>query len=117
SFALPFALSVSRTSKMGPDAVVHVIDDDEAVRDSIEFLLRTSGLMVRSFDSASSFLNALPTIAFGCIITDMRMPGISGLDLLRRLSEMNIKMPVILITAHGDVPLAVEAMKIGAVDF
>ena len=102
---------------MAADAIVHVIDDDEAVRESIEFLLRTSGVTARTYDSASAFLNTLPTIDSGCIITDVRMPGISGIDLLRRLGEMRIKMPVIVITGHGDVPLAVEAMKNGAVDF
>jgi two-component system, LuxR family, response regulator FixJ len=102
---------------MAADAIVHVIDDDEAVRHSIEFLLRTSGVAARTYDSASAFLDALPTIDSGCIITDVRMPGISGIDLLRRLGEMRIKMPVIVITGHGDVPLAVEAMKIGAADF
>jgi two-component system response regulator FixJ len=102
---------------MAADAIVHVIDDDEAVRQSIEFLLGTSGITARTYDSASAFLNALPTIDSGCIITDVRMPGISGIDLLRRLGEMRIKMPVIVITGHGDVPLAVEAMKIGAIDF
>jgi two-component system response regulator FixJ len=102
---------------MAAEAIVHVIDDDEAVRQSIEFLLRTSGVTARTYDSASAFLNALPTIDTGCIITDVRMPGISGIDLLRRLGEMRIKMPVIVVTGHGDVPLAVEAMKNGAVDF
>jgi two-component system, LuxR family, response regulator FixJ len=102
---------------MATDAIVHVIDDDEAVRHSIEFLLRTSGVTARTYDSASAFLNALSAIGSGCIITDVRMPGISGIDLLRRLGEMRIKLPVIVITGHGDVPLAVEAMKLGAVDF
>jgi len=102
---------------MTADTIVHVIDDDEAVRQSIEFLLGTSGITARTYDSVSAFLNALPTIDSGCIITDVRMPGISGIDLLRRLGEMRIKMPVIVITGHGDVPLAVEAMKIGAIDF
>ncbi|HLK83162.1 MAG TPA: response regulator FixJ [Xanthobacteraceae bacterium] len=102
---------------MPADAIVHVIDDDQAVRQSIEFLLRTLGMTARSYDSASAFLNALPAIESGCIITDVRMPGVSGIDLLRRLGEMRIKMPVIVITGHGDVPLAVEAMKAGAVDF
>jgi two-component system, LuxR family, response regulator FixJ len=102
---------------MATDAIVYVIDDDEAVRHSIEFLLRTSGVAARTYDSASAFLDALPTIDSGCIITDVRMPGISGIELLRRLAEMRIKMPVIVITGHGDVPLAVEAMKNGAVDF
>ena len=102
---------------MADDAIVHVIDDDEAVRQSIEFLLRTAGVKARTYESASAFLNTLPTIDPGCIITDVRMPGISGIELLRRLGEMRIKMPVIVITGHGDVPLAVEAMKNGAVDF
>jgi two-component system response regulator FixJ len=102
---------------MAANAIVHVIDDDEAVRQSIEFLLRTAGVTARTYDSASAFLNALPTIETGCIITDVRMPGISGIELLKRLGEMQIKMPVIVVTGHGDVPLAVEAMKNGAVDF
>src|SRR5215470_17954502 len=102
---------------MPADAIVHVIDDDAAVRESIEFLLRASGITAKTYDSALAFLNALPTIESGCIITDVRMPGISGIELLRRLGEMQVKMPVIVITGHGDVPLAVEAMKVGAVDF
>jgi two-component system, LuxR family, response regulator FixJ len=102
---------------MTADADVHVIDDDEAVRESIEFLLRSAGLSVRTYESAASFLDAAPKIAAGCIITDVRMPGLSGIDLLRRLQEMQIRLPVIVITGHGDVPLAVEAMKCGAVDF
>jgi len=102
---------------MAADAIVHVIDDDEAVRQSIEFLLRTAGVMARTYDSASAFLDVLPTVESGCIITDVRMPGISGIELLRRLGEMRIGIPVIVITGHGDVPLAVEAMKNGAIDF
>ena len=102
---------------MTADADVHVIDDDEAVRESIDFLLRSAGLSVQTYDSAASFLDAAPKIAAGCIITDVRMPGLSGIDLLRRLQEMQIGLPVIVITGHGDVPLAVEAMKCGAVDF
>jgi two-component system, LuxR family, response regulator FixJ len=102
---------------MAADAIVHVIDDDEAVRQSLAFLLRASGVAAKTYESASAFLDALPTIETGCIITDVRMPGISGIDLLKRLGEMQVKIPVIVITGHGDVPLAVEAMKIGAVDF
>jgi two-component system response regulator FixJ len=102
---------------MTADADAHVIDDDEAVRDSIEFLLRTAQLTVRTYESASAFLAVAPTVGSGCVITDVRMPGISGIDLLRRLKEMGIRLPVIVITGHGDVPLAVEAMKFGAVDF
>jgi two-component system response regulator FixJ len=102
---------------MTADPDVHVIDDDEAVRDSIDFLLRSAGLSVRTYDSAASFLDAAPKIGAGCVITDVRMPGLTGIDLLRRLQEMQIGLPVIVITGHGDVPLAVEAMKCGAVDF
>jgi two-component system response regulator FixJ len=102
---------------MTADPDVHVIDDDEAVRESIDFLLRSAGLSVRTYDSATSFLNAAPKIGAGCVITDVRMPGLTGIDLLRRLQEMQIGLPVIVITGHGDVPLAVEAMKSGAVDF
>jgi two-component system, LuxR family, response regulator FixJ len=102
---------------MTADADAHVIDDDEAVRESIDFLLRSAKLTVKTYESASAFLAVAPTINSGCVITDVRMPGISGIDLLRRLKEMQIELPVIVITGHGDVPLAVEAMKFGAVDF
>jgi two-component system, LuxR family, response regulator FixJ len=96
---------------------VHVIDDDEGVRESLEFLLRTAELEVRSFDSAKAFLGALPDTTLGCVITDIRMPDMSGIELLRRLKELKIGVPVIVITGHGDIALAVEAMKIGAEDF
>jgi two-component system response regulator FixJ len=102
---------------MPSDTTVHVIDDDEAVRDSLAFLLRSAKIDVRTYESAASFLAALPPLTAGCIITDVRMPEISGIDLLRRLRELDIGIPVIVITGHGDVPLAVEAMKIGAIDF
>ena len=97
--------------------LVHVIDDDEAIRESLAFLLGTAGLEVRTYDSATAFLSALPGISVGCIITDVRMPGISGVDLLHRLRELDVRMPVVVITGHGDVQLAVEAMKLGARDF
>jgi two-component system, LuxR family, response regulator FixJ len=97
--------------------VVHVIDDDDAVRDSLTFLLRTVGIEVRSYPSAGAFLDAVAGAQLKCVITDVRMPGMSGIDLLRRLRELKIDVPVIVITGHGDVPLAVEAMKIGAADF
>jgi two-component system, LuxR family, response regulator FixJ len=99
------------------NATVHVIDDDEASRQSLAFLLQTAQLEVQTYASAAIFLDLLPDISSNCIITDVRMPGMSGIDLLRRLKELNIAVPVIVITGHGDVPLAVEAMKIGAVDF
>ena len=97
--------------------LVHVIDDDEAIRDSLSFLLGTVGLEVRTYESAAVFLSTLPGISAGCIVTDVRMPGISGVDLLHRLRERGVQIPVIVITGHGDVQLAVEAMKIGARDF
>ena len=96
---------------------VHIIDDDQALRESLAFLLRTHQFEVRSFDSAKTFLDALPDASLGCVITDIRMPGMSGIDLLRRLKELKVSVPVIVITGHGDVSLAVEAMKIGAADF
>ncbi len=97
--------------------IVHVIDDDEALRESLAFLLRTANIEVRTYPSAAAFLDALPEARASCVITDVRMPGMSGIELLRRLQELKIAMPVIVITGHGDVPLAVEAMKIGALDF
>jgi len=97
--------------------MVHVIDDDEALRESLAFLLRTAQIEVESYPSAVAFLDALPNTRLSCVITDVRMPGMSGIDLLRRLQELRVEVPVIVITGHGDVPLAVEAMKVGAVDF
>jgi two-component system response regulator FixJ len=99
-----------------PD-VVHVIDDDEAVRQSLAFLLTAAKMGVRTYDSASAFLSALPEVNSGCVVTDVRMPDMSGIDLLRRLLELKVGLPVIVMTGHGDVQLAVEAMKIGAADF
>jgi two-component system, LuxR family, response regulator FixJ len=96
---------------------VHIIDDDKALRESLAFLLRSAQLEVRSFDSAKTFLDTLPNASVGCVITDMRMPDMSGIDLLRRLKELKVAVPVIVITGHGDIALAVEAMKIGATDF
>ena len=98
-------------------AVVHVIDDDEAMRESLAFLLNAVGMEVRTYESAKGFLDVAPKVEAGCVITDVRMPGLSGVDLLRRLRELKLGIPVIVITGHGDVPLAVEAMKIGALDF
>jgi len=99
------------------EQIVYVIDDDEAVRQSLEFLLKTSGITVLGFESAKVFLEKLPHIKSGCIITDVRMPEITGIDLLRRMRDSGVDIPVIVITGHGDVSLAVEAMKVGAVDF
>jgi len=104
-------------STMQPEPMVYVIDDDDAVRHSLEFLLKTAGIEARGFESAKAFLEILPQIKSGCIITDVRMPEITGIDLLRRVKESGVDIPVIVITGHGDISLAVEAMKIGAVDF
>ncbi|WP_026608397.1 response regulator FixJ [Methylocapsa acidiphila] len=97
--------------------VVHVIDDDPALRDSLDFLLGSAGFAVRLFDSAEAFLHALPSIGGGCVITDVRMQGLDGLEVARRLGAGKHAIPVIVITGHGDVPLAVKAMKLGATDF
>ena len=97
--------------------IVHVIDDDEASRQSLAFLLESAQIRVRTYASATMFLDLMPGTSASCVVTDVRMPGMSGIDLLRRLKELGIEVPVIVITGHGDVPLAVEAMKIGAADF
>jgi two-component system response regulator FixJ len=102
---------------MPSDGMVHVIDDDDAMRESLAFRFKSLKMPVRSFESAAAFLAQIDKIEPGCVITDVRMPGMSGIDLLKRLREMNNGIPVIVITGHGDVPLAVEAMKYGASDF
>ena len=102
---------------MPNDGIVHVIDDDDAMRESLAFLLKAAKVDVATYESADAFLAALQGLKGGCVVTDVRMPGMSGLDLLKRLREMKNPIPVIVITGHGDVPLAVEAMKFGASDF
>jgi two-component system response regulator FixJ len=97
--------------------VIHLIDDDDGVRQSLAFSLTSAGLAVRAYDSATAFLQALPNLQPGCVVTDVRMPGIDGLELQRRLKDQALNMPMIVITGHGDVRLAVEAMKAGAIDF
>jgi len=96
---------------------VYVIDDDEAMRDSLDFLLGAADFDVTLFESAQHFLDALPGVDFGCVVSDVRMPGIDGIELLKRLKADRRAFPVLIMTGHGDVPLAVEAMKLGAVDF
>ena len=97
--------------------VAHVIDDDDSARESLAFLLGTADVRVRTYDSAKSFLDAIPSVEAGCVITDVWMPDIDGLELVRALKKLKVDLPVIVITGQGDVPLAVEAMKAGAVDF
>lgn len=97
--------------------LVHVIDDDEAMRQSLEFLLDTAGYPARTYESAVQFLEHLEGLEPGCIVTDVRMPEMNGLELVRRLRSAGVALPVIVLTGHGDVPLAVEAMKAGVTDF
>jgi two-component system, LuxR family, response regulator FixJ len=96
---------------------VYVIDDDGAMRDSLDFLLGSADFEVKLFESAQHFLDALPGIEFGCVVSDVRMPGMDGIELLKRLKTDGSPLPVLIMTGHGDVPLAVEAMKLGAADF
>ena len=100
-----------------PVSVVHLIDDDEPVRQSLAFLLASTGHAVRVYDSAAAFLLIAAGVRTGCVISDLRMPDIDGLELQRRLKELGSDLPVIFITGHGDVTAAVQAMKAGALDF
>ena len=96
---------------------VYVIDDDAAMRDSLSFLLDAANFDVTLFENAVKFLEGLSKLDFGCVVSDVRMPGIDGIELLKRMKELDSPFPIVIITGHGDVPLAVEAMKLGAVDF
>ena len=99
------------------DYVVHIVDDEEPVRKSLAFLLMMGGFTARVHESATSFLAAVPGMDKGCLVTDLRMPDMSGVELLTRLGAAKALMPAIVITGHGDVPMAVAAMKAGALDF
>ena len=99
------------------NSIVYVIDDDESARSSLEFLLDVAGVRVRSFASGDEFLDSSPPLKLACIITDVRMPGMGGVDLTRRVKQKDPSVPVIVITGHADVPMAIEAMKAGASDF
>jgi two-component system response regulator FixJ len=102
---------------MSARGLVYVVDDDEAVRDSLDMLLSSAGFATLSFDSAEAFLAHPREEARICVLSDIRMPGMSGIDLLETLRREDVHCPVVLITGHGDVPLAVDAMKRGAHDF
>jgi two-component system response regulator FixJ len=102
---------------MSSDRVIYLIDDDAAVREALVFLLSTAGFTARAFASGDDFLASLSSLESGCIVTDVRMPGIDGLGLQTTLRQRGITLPVIIMTGHGDVPLAVAAMKAGASDF
>ena len=99
------------------NTVVHIVDDEEAVRNSLAFLLTSAGFAVRVHQSATDFLKVAPQVENGCLITDLRMPDIDGVELLRRLKAAGALLPAIVVTGHGDVHMAVEAMKNGAIDF
>ena len=101
----------------GNGGVVHIVDDDAAVRQSLAFMLSAAGLAVRVYESPAAFLDGLAGAQTGCLVTDVRMPDMTGLEVLRRLRDKGCLIPAIVITGHGDVPLAVEAMKAGALDF
>lgn len=103
--------------KTQPDAMVFVIDDDESMREALHSLIRSVGLRVLTFGSADEFLRSERPDVPACLILDVRMPGLSGLDLQRDLSKGNIHIPIIFITGHGDIPMSVRAMKAGAVEF
>ncbi len=96
---------------------VYIVDDDAAVRESLMMLMETEGVSAQAFSSARDFLDGAPDDSRGCLVTDMRMPGISGMELLVRLKQQASPLPVVMITAYGDVPTAVEAMRLGAADF
>ena len=97
--------------------IVFVVDDDPSVRSSLKFLLSTVGLQVESFDSADAFLRKKPPEAPSCLVLDVRLPGLSGLDFQRELAARNARIPIIFLTGHGDIPMTVRAMKAGAVEF
>ncbi|MGA2718814.1 MAG: response regulator transcription factor [Candidatus Acidiferrales bacterium] len=100
-----------------PDPIVFVIDDDRLIRDGLQSLIRSVGLRVETFASAQEFLVAKRPDAPSCLILDVRMPGLSGLDLQLKLTEADIRIPIIFITGHGDIPMSVRAMKEGAHEF
>lgn len=99
------------------EPIVHLIDDDEAVRTSLAFVLEMHDTPARTYASALEFLDAVGDVKSGVVVTDVRMPEMTGLELVRKLKERGVGLPVIVITGHGDVPLAVEAMRAGVIDF
>ncbi|MDO9597625.1 MAG: response regulator transcription factor [Azoarcus sp.] len=104
-------------SRAAPDQQIYIVDDDEALRDSLVWMLESSGYTVAAFDSAEAFLAAWRESMSGCLVLDVRMPGMSGLELFEELGRRRFSLPVIFITGHGDVPMAVSALKKGAADF
>jgi FixJ family two-component response regulator len=111
------ALVHAADAALNEKAIVHVIDDDESLRDALDQLLPTVGLETRTYESVRQFLDARAQDGPGCIVLDVRLPGISGLDFQSQLTKLGIHLPVVLMTGHGDVSMSVRAMKAGAVDF
>lgn len=102
---------------MGEAPVVHIIDDDASLRGALDSLFRSTGQATRLYESVAAFLDAELPDAPGCLILDVRMPGMSGLDFQQKLDELGVRLPVVFMTGHGDIPMSVRAMKAGAVDF
>ena len=102
---------------MSDAEIVFVVDDDASVRSSLKFLLSTVGLQVESFDSADAFLSKKSAGVPSCLVLDVRLPGLSGIDIQRELAAKNVHIPIIFLTGHGDIPMSVGAMKAGAVEF
>ena len=102
---------------MAVEPTIHLVDDDDAVRDSLLFLLESASFEARAYATAEAFLEVAQGLSGGVLVTDVRMPGMNGLELVNQLKEVGFSLPIIMMTGHGDVPLAVEAMKAGVVDF
>lgn len=98
-------------------AVAHIVDDDLAVRDALQWLLQSRGVQSRTWETAEAFLAVADAALNGCLLLDVRMPGMSGIELFDRMKPLNCRLPVIFLTGHGDVPMAVQALKDGAFDF
>ncbi len=102
---------------MSTEGMVHVVDDDAAVRNSLRFLLKSAGLEAATYASAPELLSEATGLAPGCIVTDVRMPEMNGIEMVRRLKELDVRHPIIVMTGHADVPLAIEALRAGVSDF
>jgi two-component system response regulator FixJ len=102
---------------MSSEPIVHVIDDDDAVRESVSFVLDSAGLRARAYGSAEAFLAGLGEVSHGCVVTDVRMPAMNGIELIRELQSRGSTLPVIVMTGHADVQMAIEAMRAGVIDF
>jgi FixJ family two-component response regulator len=108
---------MSKQEMSKPESIVYVVDDDESVRESIQSLIRSVGLHVEAFASAQDFLRSKRPDVPGCLVLDIRLPGFSGLQLQRKLADADIRIPIVFMTGHGDIPMTVKAMKAGAVEF